>query len=117
MSDKQMSNPETSATRTPQQQKAIEVYCRMLAQCMNMGGYDQRKVFDLMKEGVEIPWSQRAVKATMWALVQDAMFEKKSTTQLSPQEVNRVYEVLNRWTFEKMGITVEFPNRHGPMEI
>lgn len=102
--------------RTDQQRKAIEVYCRMLSQCLNIAGYDQRKVFDLMKDGVEIPWSKETAKDNLWKPVQDAMFKKKSTTELEPEEVNKVYEVLNRWTGEKLGITVEFPNRHGPMD-
>lgn len=106
----------TEKKRTDQQRKAIEVYCRMLGECMNLAGYEQRAVFALMKEGFDIPWSQDTVKENMFKPLVKAMLNKDSTADLAPDEVNKVYEVLNRWTGEKLGVTVDFPDRHGPME-
>lgn len=100
-----------SGTRTDQQRKAIEVYCRELAAALNDAGLDQRAVMAKMKEGVEIPWSQRSCKDVLWRELQKAMLEKESTTNLTRAEVSRVYEVLNKWVGETLGVHVPFPER------
>lgn len=97
--------------RSDQQRKAIEVYCNELAKAMNAAGLDQRAVLASMREGVEIPWSQDRVKDTLWREVQKAMLDKTSTTNLSRQEVSQVYEALNRWTSQTLGVSVPFPER------
>lgn len=97
--------------RSDQQRKAIEVYCAELAKAMNAAGLDQRAVLASMREGVEIPWSQDRVKDTLWREVQKAMLDKSSTTNLSRQEVSQVYEALNRWTSQTLGVSVAFPER------
>ena len=108
--------PEEKPQRTPQQQKAIEVFCRELAKALNSEGLDQRKVFEKMKEGVDIPWSQESVKETLWRKVQVAMLEKESTADLETDEVSQVYKVLDRWTSQTLGIHVEFPDRFSQAE-
>ena len=97
--------------RSDQQRKAIEVYCNMLARALNDAGMDQRAVLAQMREGVEIPWSQDRVKDTLWREVQKAMLSKTSTTNLSRQEVSQVYEALNRWTGQTLGVSVPFPQK------
>lgn len=97
--------------RSDQQRKAIEVYCNELAKAMNAAGLDQRAVLASMREGVEIPWSQDRVKDTLWREVQKAMLDKTSTTNLSRQEVSQVYETLNKWTSQTLGVSVPFPER------
>ena len=99
----------TGRQRTNQQRKAIEVYCRELASALNAAGFDQRKTMLMMRDGVEIPWSQSAVKDSLWREIQKAVVDKESTTQLEKAEVSRVYDILNRWTSEKMGVSILFP--------
>lgn len=99
--------------RTDQQRKAIEVYCRELAKAFNAAGLDQRKVFEAMKEGVEIPWHQEAVKAEIWKRLQEWALGKESTTELEPAEVSKIYDIVNRWTSERFGVSVRFPDRFG----
>ena len=57
-----------------------------------------------------IPWSSESVKTFLWKPIQDAMFNKDSTTELDRKEVSEVYEVLNRHLGEKFGVTVGFPS-------
>jgi len=97
--------------RTDQQRKAIEVFCRNLAKTLNDAGLDQRAVIQHFKEGVEIPWSQDAVKDSIWRIIQQAMVKKESTVDLEPKEVSQVYEVVNRFTAENFGVSVPFPDR------
>jgi hypothetical protein len=101
----------TPKTRTGQQRKAIEVYCRELADAMNKGGLGQRVVLSKMKEGFEIDWTQERVKDVLWREIQKAVIGKESTSDLTTAEVGRVYEYLNRWTGDNLGISMPFPER------
>ena len=77
----------------------------MLADTLNAAGLDQRKV---LKPSVSIPWTQEAAKEQLWRPIQEAMFEKTSTTELSMGEVGRVEEVLVRHLEEKF-VGIEIP--------
>jgi hypothetical protein len=98
-------------TRTGQQNKAIHVYCAELAQALNGAGLDMRAVLAAMKQGVEIPWTLDLIKETIWRQIQNAMIDKASTTRLTPEQVSKVYEVCNRFTAERFGISMPFPSR------
>lgn len=97
------------AQRTDKQRAAIEVFCRELAKALNDAGFDQRKVLAAMKEGVEIPNSQESVKE-LWREIQKALGLPESTAKLETPQVSRVYEVMNRWTAQTFGISMEFPH-------
>jgi preprotein translocase subunit SecD len=97
--------------RTDQQRKAIEVYCRELANKLNEAGLDQRAVLARMREGVEIPWRQESVKESLWREIQKAVVNKESSAKLTWDEVSKVYDVLNRWTGGTLGVSVPFPER------
>jgi hypothetical protein len=101
----------TGTTRTNQQRKAIEVYCRELARALNDAGFDQRQIMAMMKEGACIPWGQESVKDSLWRPLQVALLQKESTTDLERDEVSKVYDVLNNWVSSKTGIYVPFPDR------
>ena len=93
--------------RTLAQNKAMHLYFTMLADAFSDSGQDMRKV---LKPSVEIKWTPEAVKEYLWKPVQEAMFQKKSTTELSTDEITKVYEVLNRHSAEKFGIGIQFPS-------
>lgn len=112
----QLSVEPLTEQRTDQQRKAIEVYCRELAKALNAAGYDQRAVMSEMKEGVEVPWRQESVKETLLKPIVKAVLKKDSTTKLDTAEVSKVYDILNRWTSEKFGVSVLFPDRFSQME-
>lgn len=73
----------------------------MLADELNQAGLDQRKV---LKPSVSIPWTPEAAKEQLWRPIQEAMFSKRSTTELSKGEVGRVEEVLVRHLGERFGL-------------
>ena len=96
------------AKRTLLQNKSMHKYYSMLAEALNSAGWDMRKT---LKPGIEIPWTDISVKERLWKPIQDAMYDKQSTTQLETDEVSAVYEVLNRNTASKLGVSVPFPDR------
>lgn len=86
--------------RTDRQNRALHLWLTMVADALNAAGLDQRKV---LKPGVSIPWTQEAAKEQLWRPIQEAMFEKRSTTELAKGEVGRVEEVIVRHLSEKFG--------------
>ena len=97
-------------TRTSQQRKAIEVYCSIMAGKLSGSGKD---IMTTMKQDACIPWTQPLFKALVWHPIQLAMFNIKSTTQLSTSQVSKVYEVINRHMGENHGVSMNFPNYDG----
>lgn len=95
-------------TRTIRQNSAFHKYFSLLANTLNAAGLDMRKV---LKESIDIPWSEKTVKDQLWRPIQVAYVDKESTTELETPEVSKVYEVLNKHLGEKFGIHVPFPSR------
>lgn len=101
-----------AGTRTTQQRKAIEVYCRLLADALNAAGFDMRTF--PWREGLSVPWTQTAIKEKFWKPTQDAMLGKESSTQLETKEVNVIYEAVDAAISSRTGVHVEFPSKDGP---
>jgi len=96
--------------RTLAQNKSYHLYFNMLAVELNNAGYSFTKVVsneNLYK--MDIDWSGLLIKENLWKPIQNAILNKKSTTKLNKEEVTRIYDNLNRYTSERMGISVPFP--------
>lgn len=94
-------------TRSNQQNKALHKYFSMLADKLNDGGYDVRKT---LKADVDLPWSPDLIKDLMWRPLQKAMFDVDSTAKMKRADYTKVYEVLNRHTASKLGVSVQWPS-------
>lgn len=98
----------TGTQRTPQQNKALHKYFDNLAIALNEGGYSVQLA---LKERIELEWDSGKVKELMWRPMQMAILGKESTKELSKiEDIDRVYEHLNRHTSEKFHISVDFPS-------
>ena len=99
-----------SEQRTSQQQKALELWCRLLSEDLNAAGLDQRKV---LLPSISIPWDQRSVKGMIFRPVFKAMTGLESTADADPSDYNKVYEVLCRHLSTKLGVTAPaWPDRN-----
>ncbi len=92
--------------RTLTQNRAFHLYFTQLAEELNDAGLDMRKV---LKPEVEIPWTPENIKNHLWRPIQHAYLNKKSTTELTSQEIDKVYDVFNRHV-AKFGIHIPFPS-------
>lgn len=92
--------------RTITQNAAMHLYFRQLAEALNDAGLDQRK---MLKQSVEMPWSEHSVKEFLWRPIQQAVISKDSTARLNTKEVSMVYDVLNRHLAQKLGVIVAWP--------
>ena len=96
--------------RTLTQNRAFHLYFTMVAVQLNNSGLYINKLIKEEKYKADIDWSGNLVKEQLWKPIQNAILDKKSTTQLEKAEVDRVYNTLNRY-LSGMGIIVPFPNR------
>lgn len=93
--------------RSGAQNKALWLLLTMYAKALNDGGYSVQAV---MKETVEVEWDKNTFKTLIWDLTMEVMTGKTSSTQLTTDEVNKIYETVNRFLATKFGITQEFPS-------
>lgn len=101
-------------TRTNSQNKALHLFCDLLAKELNMAGLDMKTV---LKPEVDIPWTKQTVKDYLWRPIQKALTTKQSTTELDTAEPSEVWEILNRHLGEKFGVEVPaFPSQEQTKE-
>jgi len=93
--------------RTLTQNAALHVYFQLLADELNGAGFDMKKT---LKHDVDIPWSSETIKDYIWRPIQKAQVQKDSTTELTTDEVNKIYLTLNRHLGERFGLHVPFPS-------
>jgi len=95
--------------RTTGQNRALHAYFRELAKALNDSGFEMKKFFEVKE--YDVPWNEGSVKELIWRQIQVAMLNKKSTTDLDTDEINSVYEVVQRKVGEMTGVYVPFVNR------
>lgn len=94
-------------TRTIPQNRAMHLYFTQLAEALNDAGMDMRAV---IRTNVEIPWTPVSIKEYLWRPVQNKSLRKKSTTELTIGEIDKIYEAVNRVVGERTGVHVPFPS-------
>lgn len=99
--------------RTPQQNKALHLWFRLVAEELNAGGFTVNHV---LAKKVELNWNEKLVKEILWRELQERILGKKSTTSLEKTfDIDQVWEHLNRHLGQEFGIHVPFP--HDPERI
>ncbi|MGJ7024984.1 hypothetical protein [Petrimonas sulfuriphila] len=99
---------EIKPSRTLSQNRAIHLYCEMIADTLN----EQGRMFHfngIKGAGIEIRYTQILVKETLWRPIQMALFDKDSTTKLTTEEVGKIAEHIEMF-FAKQGIDLPFPS-------
>lgn len=98
--------------RTKNQNSALHLYFTQIAEALNKEGYDVRLVLQVISEkGVDMFWSGELVKELLWRKIQLKHLNKRSTTELnSIGEIEKIYEMLNRFIGENFFIHVPFPS-------
>ncbi len=97
--------------RTLKQNAALHVYFTHLADELNAAGYTVQLV---LQQKMDLDWTPSAVKELLWRPAQKALVQKKSTTELTKmQEIDVVYDHLNRHVSEKFGLHIPFPTDMG----
>lgn len=87
--------------RTLSQNAALHVWCQLLADTLNDGGFDMMAV---LRHDAEIPWTGTAVKEYLWRPIQKALTDKTSTTEISTVDPTQIHETLCRHLGAKLGV-------------
>jgi len=92
--------------RTEAQNRAMHLFFTQLAEALNESGFDIKKTIR-----ADIPWNPQSVKELIWRPIQKLVLNKKSTTELKKQEdIDKVYDVVNRAISDRCKIHVPFPS-------
>ena len=105
-----MNKEYTPKQRTDQQRKSIEVFCKLLAESLNMAGLEMKVV---LKPSHKIWWTQESVKENILKPMIKAMFGKESTTELEKLgQIDKVHEQIMHMLGEKFGVEwIDWPHR------
>jgi len=96
--------------RTRQQNKSLHKYCRMIAEKLNDAGFFMTLTSDFFKRAIEVPFTEDAVKVSIWRPVQKAMFQTTSTKELDTKQVGEIADVISLHLAEKFQMSVSFPS-------
>jgi len=94
--------------RTNKQNAALHKYLGDLANALEESGIDQKMFIDKLK-GWTIPITPEFLKE-IWKIKQEKMFMHESTTKLTTSEINRIYDVINKFTSQEFGVSEAFPS-------
>jgi hypothetical protein len=95
--------------RTLKQNNSLHKYFELVSDALNEKGLDFTQIF---KNTVAIMITPAIVKECMWKPIQKSMFKKESTTKLNKkEEIDKIYDVMNKFLSEKFEIYIEFPNK------
>ena len=95
-------------TRSDRQNNAMHLWFRQIAIELNDAGYWVRHPFS---DNFEIPFTEVLVKEMLYKPTAKAMFNKETTTKLTPAELSEAAEVLVKWLSEHKGLYVPFPQQ------
>jgi hypothetical protein len=93
--------------RTIAQNRALHLWFTQLAEALNEAGLDMRAT---LKPEISINWTGEGIKEYLWRPVQKLQVKKQSTTELTTDEIDKIWETLNRFLGEKFGVHVPFPS-------
>lgn len=86
---------------------AMHLYFTFISEELNNSGLTYNHVI-LNQTEIEIPYTPALVKEVIWKPIQDIMFEKKSTTEITHKEANQIIDVITLH-LSKVGLQVDFP--------
>lgn len=100
--------------RTSQQNRALHKWCELMATALNDAGYPLKAVLE--HKTTDVDWSGPLVKEALWRPIQKAITGKTSTAELSKQEIDPIYETLNRHLGTHFHIHVPWPTYETPYD-
>ena len=102
-----MKKDKVPVQRSKKQNRSLHKLFTRLSDDLNTLGLDMKII---LKPSYQIWWTKDSVKEHLWKPLQEAMYQKKSTTELTTAEVSKVYEQLAKIIGEKHGVEIEFPS-------
>jgi len=93
--------------RTEKQNNSLWLGMEMLARALNDGGLYMNKILR-----VDIDWTKNTCMEQLFRPIMKALLGKQSTTELTKDEISKVWDVLFRELSEKHGVEyIPYPNK------
>lgn len=93
--------------RTDQQNKAMHLYFRMVADAFQEKDIDMEML--IKAKPLPMPVTDTMVKESIWKPILKVMEGKDSTTEMNTVEPSEIYDVMNRWLVNTFEISVPWP--------
>ena len=94
--------------RTNTQNRSMHKLYSMMADEFNTKGLEMKTI---LKPEYKLWWTDVSVKEHLWKPVMKAMYNIDSTTELTTDQVSKVYEQIMKVIGEKFGVYLEFPSK------
>ena len=94
-------------TRSGKQNSSLHLYFNLLSEALNDAGYDIRRT---LKKDFDVVWTPDNIKNYIWRPVQLAYTKKESTKDSNTEEINKIYDIINKNLGEKTGVHIPFPS-------
>ncbi len=101
-------------TRTNQQNRALHLYYKLVAEALLEVGYDFHYTNPMTGEIMSVPYDKDLVKDRIWRPLQEELFKIESTKELTTPMINDILTVLTPW-LSKINKLVKFPNKFDQM--
>jgi hypothetical protein len=98
--------------RSIQQNRALHKLFTDLAKECQKKGITVRQLYE---KGFDVMVTKEIFKNDVWRKIQIAMFDKESTKDLTTQEINQIFDVINK-EFADWEIHIPFPSTESMME-
>ena len=59
----------------------------------------------------DLPWTMETVKELIWRPLQMHVTKKKSTTKLNRVEIDKIYDIFNKYLADRAGVHIPFPSK------
>lgn len=96
--------------RTLPQNASLHLYCEQQAKALTESGYTQRKLWEVLQAGFDLPVTGYMVKQ-IFRNLGETMFGKKSTADLETKEMQDVYIAIDEGFSRTTGVQTEWPSK------
>lgn len=98
--------------RTKLQNRAMHLWFRQCAECLNDSGLDMLIFFERINFQLNLDWTDTAFKEKIWKYAQQDMLDKESTAELDTAEPSQICLLLTKAIAEQTGVTLPpWPDR------
>ena len=99
---------ETDLKRTTKQNSALHKYCELIAKELNE--VTTFNFIGLKGDTMELMYTMTLVKETLFKPIMTALYDYDSTTKLKRSEIDKIVDVITKFTSEKFGFSIPFPS-------
>lgn len=102
--------------RTLKQNASLWKWLTIMADGLNERGIDHAKTLEILnaRPKIDIMNTKDSLYVNCWLPIQRAIYpEKEGSSQLTTQEIQAVYEAMNKYFGQELGVSASWPDKFG----